>query len=201
MTTPSPTAEFSGVSLHLHADAGQLWLTNAILGRCCGISAKGIQKIIDRNPAAFSEADTRLEKPDLREHGVPADQRYSGAKTTRIWSFPEGCLKAAMFATTPRAKQFGLFLLAYSHSQTEHHRLKALQREHYLYSKRPRLRQVAQGVDAGLKTRAIAEAVGFRSLESVRRNRREALRAGLLATPALPEAVQLQLFAPVGEGS
>lgn len=199
MTDLIPTAEFSGVSLHLQADAGQLWLTNAILGRCTGMGAKGIQRIIDRNPAAFSEADTRLEKPDLREHGVPTDQRYSGAKTTRIWSFPAGCLKVAMFATTPRAKQFGLFLLAYSQRQTEHHRLKALQREHYLYSKRPRLRQVAQGVDAGLKTRAIAEAVGFRSLESVRRNRREALRAGLLATPALPEAVQLQLFAPVGE--
>ncbi|MBL8396144.1 MAG: hypothetical protein JNK99_15600 [Candidatus Accumulibacter sp.] len=214
MNTPLPapagSLAFSGISLDLSRQSGQDWLTNRVLGRCLGTNRRVIQNIIDRHPEAFTEADTRLVDVDLMTHCESSNTEKrgpgTGAKTTRIWSFPEGCLKVALFATTDQAKAFGLFVLAHLQRQAEHWRLKALQREHYIYSKRPRMRLVAQAADAGLKaadaglkTRDQAGAAGFRCLESARRNRREALKAGLLATPALPEAAQGELFALTGE--
>lgn len=216
---------FHSIPLDLFLLEEELWLTNKVLGRCLGVSEKSIQKVIERDPERFSEADTRLEmmdlqrqivaanmeiSPDLQGQAVPANTRKrgrgTGLKLTRIWSFPNGCLKVARRIRTARAEQFADFIIEqkdraaeHYHQQCEHYRLKSLQRENYIFHKRPRLRPVVQGVDAGHKTREIAQAAGYKSLESVRRNRQEARMAGLLNTPAVPEPEQLTLF-PQTEG-
>lgn len=210
---------FHSIPLNLSTLGGELWLTNKILGQCLGVSENSIQKVVDRDPERFSEIDTRIEmmdlqgqlvranteiSSDLQGQAVPANTRKrgrgTGLKRARIWSFPNGCLKVARRIRTARAEQFADFIIEQKDRATEHYRLKALQRENYIFHKRPRLRPVVRAVDAGGKTREIAAAAGFRSLSSARRNRHEAMMAGLLATPALPEREQLSLFPIADEG-
>lgn len=208
LTLPaSPGVAFNGLNLSLDTLDDKLWLTNDQLERCLDVAKGYMRKLVNKLPGAFSEDQTRIIKadllfpigngkyPDLPSHVVTANApkrgRGQGKKDIRIWSFPLGCHEAAMHVPKPQARQFSSWLM-------RHLYLKAEQHKAYIGAKRPNMRKVAQAADAGGNTRAQMQAAGFKCMESARRNRKEAFKAGLLNTPALPVALQLVLFAVEG---
>lgn len=92
-------AEFHGTSLSIIDRDGQKWLTAEEVGRCLGYdesnARKGVMKLYERHGDEFSEADTCVVNLTTQGQG----------RAMRIFS-AEGCVMLAMFANTPRAKEF-----------------------------------------------------------------------------------------------
>lgn len=93
-------AEFNGTALSIIDHAGQKWLTAEEVGRCLGYNeanvAQGIRNLFNRHLDEFGEQDSRQ---------IDLICRDGKTRLTRIFS-GEGCIMLAMFANTPRAKEF-----------------------------------------------------------------------------------------------
>lgn len=92
-------AEFHGTPLSIIDRDGQRWLTSEEVGRCLGYAeanvSQGVRNLYNRHADEFSEADTCQIK--MIWQGQNRDLRVFSA---------EGCVMLAMFASTPRAKEF-----------------------------------------------------------------------------------------------
>lgn len=93
-------AEFNGTSLNIIDRDGQKWLTAEEVGRCLGYdesnARKGVLKLFERHGDEFSETDTTVVKLTTVD-GKNREVRCFSA---------EGCVLLAMFANSPRAKEF-----------------------------------------------------------------------------------------------
>ncbi len=96
-------AEFNGTSLNIIDRDGQKWLTAEEVGHCLGYNAAnaraGVSNLYNRHSDEFTEVDSTIIKL-MTVDGKNRDVRCFSA---------EGCVLLAMFANTPRAKDFRIW--------------------------------------------------------------------------------------------
>lgn len=100
--TKSNTLTFNNISLEIISDDSGLWIRGPQIGGALGYSdaAKKIQGLYERNADEFSPSMTKVMK--LKTSG--------GVQLTRVFSL-RGVHLLAMFAKTPKAKEFRKWVL------------------------------------------------------------------------------------------
>lgn len=93
--------KFQNTSFHPVVDGGHIWLTSTELAKALGYtSAKALTNLFNRNQDEFTQAMTMV--IDMMTNGINNSLR---TKKVRVFSI-RGAHLIAMFAETPKAKQF-----------------------------------------------------------------------------------------------